>query len=137
MDIFGADFFPPNFTTQSRINGMEGVNRSIDLVLRVSRDTGPLGYALSIRVTRDGRIQCDAERHSADGRARYCGVSGVVVLGLSVCLSGCWSGLVGLDAVGVSRGDSKGGAAGGWGEGRGGGTAGRASGETDARCLGS
>lgn len=47
MDIFGADFFPPNFTTQSRINGMEGVNRSIDLVLRVSRDTGPLGYAFT------------------------------------------------------------------------------------------
>lgn len=35
VDLFGADFFPPNFTSQSRINGLEGVNRSIDLVLRV------------------------------------------------------------------------------------------------------
>lgn len=35
MDIFGAEYFPPQYTVQSRLNGLEGVARSLDLILRV------------------------------------------------------------------------------------------------------
>lgn len=35
VDIFGAEFFPPQYTTQSRLLGLEGVARSLDLILRV------------------------------------------------------------------------------------------------------
>ncbi len=37
VDIFGTEFFPPQYTTQSRLLGLEGVARSLDLILRVSR----------------------------------------------------------------------------------------------------
>ena len=35
VDIFGAEFFPPQYTSQSRLLGLEGVARSLDLILRV------------------------------------------------------------------------------------------------------
>lgn len=35
VDIFGAEFFPPQYTTQSRLLGLEGMARSLDLILRV------------------------------------------------------------------------------------------------------
>ncbi len=35
VDIFGAEYFPPQYTVQSRLNGLEGVGRSLDLILRV------------------------------------------------------------------------------------------------------
>ena len=35
VDIFGAEYFPPQYTVQSRLNGLEGVARSLDLILRV------------------------------------------------------------------------------------------------------
>jgi hypothetical protein len=36
VDIFGAEYFPPQYTVQSRLNGLGGVARSLDLILRVS-----------------------------------------------------------------------------------------------------
>jgi len=35
VDIFGAEFFPPQYTIQSRLLGLDGVGRSLDLILRV------------------------------------------------------------------------------------------------------
>lgn len=37
VDFFGSEFFPVHFTSQSRIGGMDGISRSLDLVLRVRR----------------------------------------------------------------------------------------------------
>jgi hypothetical protein len=44
VDIFGAEYFPPQYTVQSRLNGLDGVARSLDLILRVcGSDASPTG----------------------------------------------------------------------------------------------
>ena len=37
VDIYGAEFFPVQFTAQNKLVGLEGIGRSLDLVLRVRR----------------------------------------------------------------------------------------------------
>jgi hypothetical protein len=43
VDVFGSQYFPVTFTSQSKISGVQGLSRSLDLILRVSRGGNAFG----------------------------------------------------------------------------------------------